>query len=159
MNLTRTHDMALVERLMRHPAVWPHLHDDGTPEDWAPIDHDSIYWMLLTVEGAPVGVFLVHPLNSYCFEMHTCLLPNAWGSPAGQAVKLLGRWVFGETACRKLVTNVPAYNRLALRFAKAGGLQQEGINRASYMHDGEMLDQIVLGITKEEWTSCQQQSQ
>ncbi len=158
MKLTRTHDMALVECLMRHPQVWPHLHDDGTPEDWAPIDHDALYWMLVTEGGAPVGVFLVHPVNSYCYEMHTCLLPEAWGPTAGRAARLLGDWAFGETPCRKMITNVPAYNRLALRFAKMGGMRQEGTNRASFMRDGKMLDQIALGVTKEEWPPCPQQS-
>lgn len=159
MQLTRTHDMELVERLMRHPRVWPHLHDDGTPEDWKPIDHEAIYWMLVTVAGAPLGVFLVHPVNSFCFEMHTCLWPELWGVQAHRAALLLGDWVFSDTVCRKMITNVPAYNRRALRFAKAGGMRQEGINRASFMRRGEMLDQIVLGVTKEEWPPCQQQSQ
>lgn len=158
MELTRTHDMELVERLMRHPRVWPHLHDDGTPEDWAPIDHDSIYWMVVTVEGAPLGVFLVHPVNSFCFEMHTCLWPELWGPEAAKAGQMLAAWVFTETECRKLVTNVPAYNRVARRFAIAAGGQQEGVNRASFMSNGVMHDQIFYGITKEEWSPCQPQS-
>ena len=71
---------------------------------------------------------------------------------------MLLSWAFLEANCRKMVTSVPAYNRAALRFAKAGGMTQEGINRASYLHAGQMVDQIMLGITKEEWL-CQQQSQ
>ncbi len=156
MKLARTHDMAVVERIMRHPKVWPHIHDDGAPEDWAPTDHEALHWLLVSVGDEPQGVFLVHPINSYCFEMHTCLTPALWGAPAVQAAKLLGDWIFSSTACRKLITNVPACNRMALRFAKAGGMQQEGVNRASFMRGGVMLDQIVLGIKKEEWPSCQQ---
>jgi RimJ/RimL family protein N-acetyltransferase len=34
-------------------------------------------------------------------------------------------------------------------------MQQEGINRASYLRNGELIDQIMLGITKQEWL-CQQ---
>lgn len=158
MKLERTHDMALVESIMRHPSIWPHVHDDGA-EDWQPFDHDAIYWMLVTrSNGESGGVFMVHQANSYCYEMHTCLLPCAWGTEASKAAQILLGWAFKETECRKMVTNVPAYNRAAFRFAKAGGMQQEGINRASFMRNGQMIDQIMLGITKEEWL-CQQQSQ
>ena len=139
---------------MRHPAIWPHIHDDGTPADWAPVDHESFHWMLVS-DDAPLGVFLVHALNSYCYEMHTCLLPSVWGAPAARAAQMLLEWAFDRTACQKMVTNVPAYNRAALRFAKAGGMTQEGINRASFMRKGALVDQIMLGITKKEW-SCQQ---
>ena len=157
MILGRTHDMALVASIMRNPAIWPHVHDDGTPLDWAPTDHESFYWMLVTLDsGAVGGVFLVHQVNSFCHEMHTCLLPEVWGQQAYEAGQKLAAWVFSELNCQKLITAVPAYNRLALRFAKRGGMQQEGINRASFMRNGVMVDQIMLGITKEELI-CQQQ--
>lgn len=160
MELTRTHDMELVASIVRHPAIWPHVHDDGTPDDWAPTDHDGFYWMLVTLDdGRPGGVFLVHALTSFCREMHTCLLPTMWGRESAGAAQMLLDWAFCETDCQKMVTNVPAYNRLALRFAKAGGMMQEGINRASFMRNGMLIDQIMLGITKQEWTTCQQQSQ
>jgi len=160
MRLSRTHDMGLVASIMAHPAIWPHVHDDGTPSDWAPVDHDGFHWILVELESSGAGgVFLVHALNSYCFEMHTCLLPHMWGPEAARAAQMLLAWAFTDTGCLKMVTNVPAYNRAALRFARAGGMTQEGINRASYMRNGALVDQIMLGITKQEWTTCQQQSQ
>lgn len=155
MELTRTHDMALVDCIVRHPAIWPHVHDEGTPEDWAPVDHEALYWMLARSDDLVLGVFLVHPLSQYCFEMHTCLLPQAKGPRAARAAQMLLAWAFIETPCRKMVTHVPVHNRAAFRFALAGGMQQEGINRASFAWNGGMVDQLSLGITKEEWVSCQ----
>lgn len=155
MRLERTHDMTLVRRIVRDPAIWPHIHDDGAA-DWEPVDHDAMHWMLVS-DPEPVGVFLVHAQNSTTCEMHTCLLPCIWGVKAGAAAQMLAAWVFRETNWRKLNTRVPAYNRLALRFARAGGMTQEGVDRASFLRNGELIDQIMLGITKEEWL-CQQQS-
>lgn len=158
MILERTHDMALVASIMRDPAIWPHVHDDSTPDDWTPTDADSFYWMLVTLDSGDVGgVFLAHPLNTYCYEMHTCMLPHTWGAQAAAAAQMLAGHVFNELGAHKLVTNVPAYNRAARRFAIAGGMQQEGINRVSFMKNGRMIDQIMLGITKQEWKLCQQQ--
>jgi RimJ/RimL family protein N-acetyltransferase len=158
MNIERTHDMVVVRSIMSHPAIWPHIHEDGMIEP-DPIDHENLNWILVTIDRTPVGVFLVHAMSSICFQMHTCLLPRIWGFGAAQAAQLLLSWAFEETDCLKMVTNVPAYNRAALRFARAGGMTQEGINRASYVHNGALVDQIMLGITKQEWKSCQQQSQ
>jgi RimJ/RimL family protein N-acetyltransferase len=146
----RTHDMALVALIMGHPAIWPHIHEDGI-EAPAPVDHEGFNWMLATLDSEIVGVFLVHAMTSVCYQMHTCILPEYWGKVSARAAQALLAWAFKETDCQKMVTNVPGYNRAALRFAIAGGMQQEGINRASYMRNGALVDQIMLGITKQEW--------
>lgn len=155
MIVERTHDMRLVSEIMHHPAIWPHIHDDGVKE-YQPVDLDELYW-LKVVDDETIGAFLVHPNNSVCYEVHTCILPDAWGNKAKKASQLLLKWVFENTVCMKLVTHVPAYNKLAKRFAKNAGMKEEGINRQSFLRNGELLDQYLLGITKQEWL-CQQQS-
>lgn len=157
MKIERTHDMNLVRRICMDPSIWPHIHEDGTGEEWEPQDVEDFHWMLVS-DSEPLGVFFVHPRGAACMEMHTCLLPAAWGEKAANAAQMLLGWAFHKGNCRKMITLVPSYNRAALRFAKAGGMQQEGINRASYLHAGQMIDQIMLGITKEEWLCQQQQS-
>lgn len=157
MMIERTHDMELVASIIEHPAIRPHVGDDDA--EFKAIDIDVLNWMLVRLDsGEASGVFLVHAQNSYCFEMHTCLLPSMHGPMASRAAQLLLQWAFEETQCAKMITRVPYYNRRALRFARANGMKQEGINRSSYMHRGVMIDQIMLGIKKEEWKSCQQQS-
>lgn len=152
MNLSRTHDMAVVASIMGHPSIWPHVHDDGMAK-CEPVDHEGFHWMLVD-DGEPAGAFLIHATNSVCYKMHTMLLPRIWGPQAAIAAKKLLEWAFTETACEKMITDVPAYNRAALRFAMAGGMSQEGINRASFMRNGELIDQVMFGITKKEWL-CQ----
>ena len=153
MTIARTHDMELVRSIMSHPAIWPHIHDDNT-QDCEPLDHEGFYWLAVS-DGEPAGVFLVHATNSVCFEVHTCLLPRIWGQAATVAASLCKAWVFGNTDCEKIITHVPAYNQTALRFALRCGMKREGTNRASYLKDGKLMDQHLLGITKQEW-KCQQ---
>lgn len=156
MRLERTHDMELVDRIMKDPAIWPHIHEDGVGEDYRPVDHESLYWMLVKNGKEVLGLFFLHPRGQSCIEMHTCLLPVSWGKIAAEAAKILLAWVFTDAGYLKLVTSVPSYNRLALRYALASGMTKEGNNRSSYMHNGQLFDQIMLGYTKEEWL-CQQQ--
>lgn len=154
MELTRTRDMELVKAIMAHPAIWPHIHEDGTelPELR---DEESLHWMAVS-DGDPAGVFLAHPRGVACWEVHTCLLPRMRGSQAARAAQMLLGYLFDQIGCAKVITHVPAYNRPALRFAKASGMQVEGNNRASYLRHGVMEDQIMLGITNKEWKLCQQ---
>lgn len=141
--------MKKVAAILSHPAIFRHVSDDSV-RVCEPVDHENFYWMLVT-ESEPIGVFLVHPHSSVCYEMHTSILPHAWGRKASIAAQMLLAWAFKETPCHKMITAVPAYNRAALRFAKAGGMVPEGVNRKSFLYEGALIDQIMLGITKQEW--------
>jgi RimJ/RimL family protein N-acetyltransferase len=154
MEVGRTHDMELVRGILSHPAIWPWIHDDGASEP-APVDHETLFWLLVT-DPHPAGVFLLHAHNHVTYEVHTCLLPRTWGAQAREATQMGRRWMFENTPCQKIVTNIPEDNALALRFAKRCGMTVEGVNRQSFLKNGELLDQHVLGLTKKEWL-CQQQ--
>ncbi|MHB1098441.1 MAG: GNAT family N-acetyltransferase [Burkholderiales bacterium] len=154
MRIERTTDAALITRCVTNPQVWPHVHDDFSckPEYYEPLIIPDVYW-LMAIDRDLVGVFFLHPLNGVCFEIHTCLLPEVWGRTKECTLAVI-EWIFSHTRCQRLVTNVPEYNALALRLAKRSGLTQFGINHKSYLKDGVLHDQIMLGISKKE-TSCQ----
>ncbi|PXX41660.1 GNAT family N-acetyltransferase [Undibacterium pigrum] len=157
MKLQRTHDMKTVKEILSHPAIFPHIHEDGLKEIEPP-DSEEFHWILISDQEGAAGVYMVHYHNQSCVEMHTCLLPRIWGAKANDSVKLLSEYLFHQLGVRKVITNVPAYNKLALRFAKTNGMKIEGINRESYLKDGKLIDQIMLGMTRKEWI-CQSQDQ
>lgn len=156
LSIERTHDMAVVRSILSHPRVWQHLHDDGMQEP-SPVDHEGFFWMLVA-DDEPAGVFLLHAHNTICYEVHTALLPRIWGTGANEAYQLCAAWVFEETPCLKVITHVPTYNLRALAFAERCGFCREGLNRASFLKEGKLLDRHLLGLTKEDW-QCQQQFQ
>jgi hypothetical protein len=57
-------------------------------------------------------------------------------------------WIWRNTPCRRIVTNVPEDNRLAYRFALSAGMIGYGLNRASFQRGGRLLDQHCLGISR-----------
>src|SRR6185369_16871555 len=91
-------------------------------------DHDGAPGFIDTT----LGLFLFHPHNSICWEVHTCLLPAAWGERATRAGKGVVQWIWKNTPCLRIITNVPAYNRLAYRFALRCGMTEFGRNRGSF---------------------------
>jgi RimJ/RimL family protein N-acetyltransferase len=152
----RSFDYELIRQILTHPKIYDHISDDGSParEEYQPIEHEAIWYVIVRdvrEEGEDLlGLWMFTPQNAVCWEVHTALLPCAWG-PAGQrAARLLPEWIWANTPCRRIVTNVPETNRLALHFAAKAGMKVYGVNRQSWMKDGVLCDQICLGLSKSE---------
>lgn len=158
--IERTVDLELVRSIMAHPKVYRGISDDFSPisEEFVPSNHPSILYLLVLLDGNPAGVFMLVPQNGICWEIHTCLLPVLWGCPSNEAALRCSEWVFTNTVCEKIITNVPEYNRAALKFAKRAGMVQFGVNESSFKHAGRLYNQIMLGLTKTMWKeiTCQQ---
>lgn len=146
----RTFDLPLVRATMTHRRIYPHVSDDGSPsaDDFSPIDSPLVYYLAMD-DGEHLGIFMLYPHNTVCFEVHTCLLPKAWGEKARQCTREGMHWMFENTSCRRIITNIPEYNRLALKLALDSGMSRFGTNPKSFMKNGTLYDQIMLGISKE----------
>ena len=151
----RTTDYDTIRAVLTHKRVYPKISDDNSPaaEDYYPIEHESIWYVLardynyIDNDSDLLGVWLLVPQNSVCWEVHTALLPCAWGDIGLEAAKLLPGWIWQRTPCRRIITNVPANNRLALHFAWKAGMRVFGTNEKSWLKDGKLWDQIMLGIS------------
>lgn len=150
MTFERTHDAALIRRVLTDPSVYGKISDDGCPppSEFEVKDTQAACYVSVYEADELLGLFLLVPQNAVCWEIHTCLLPSAYGSLARRAAEGILDWTWTNTPCQRIVTNVPAYNRLALRFAEGAGLTQFGLNPCSYLKGGELFDQILLGISR-----------
>lgn len=144
-------DVGLIAETIRHPRIWPSVSDDGSgsPDQFTPTVSESITYLGMFESGQFLGLFMLHPHNSICWEVHTCLLPAAWGKTANLCAALCIEWIFENTECQRLITNVPEDNSLAKRLAASVGMTKFGINPKSFLKNGIALDQIMLGISKE----------
>lgn len=148
--IVKTGDAELVKAIITHPKIYPFVTEDGAP---APevfsvrglVDHPGIHFLAPIADDQVAGVFMVHSETPSIYVVHTCILPEFWGR-AEEAGRELIRWVFQNTKCNKLVTYVPKDNRLAYRLAIAVGMQEQGCITESYMKNGVLIDQHVLGI-------------
>jgi RimJ/RimL family protein N-acetyltransferase len=161
----RSADFNLIHFILTHKRVYPHISDDHSPpaEEYQPIEHPAVWYVIAqdvdpklsqdvdSDEGPDtLGLWMFHPLNGICWEVHTALLPCAWGDVGLEAARQLPAWIWENTPCRRIVTNVPATNRLALHFAINAGMRVFGVNPASWLKDGKLCDQICLGISPQE---------
>ena len=150
LSFERTGDLELVRKILVQPPIWRWITDDGAParEDFKPPEHPGIWYVIVWDVAELLGLFMFAQINSVCYEGHTCLLRKAWGQRAHQAAVGVQAWIWSQTDWQRIVTTVPANNRLALRFARRAGMLEYGINPKSWLKDGELHDQHLLGISR-----------
>lgn len=142
-------DKNIILETFRHPKIYSIISDDSCPKN--PNEFTFVSELLIYL-GAHLnnifyGLFVIQPINFVLFEVHTSLLPNAWGN-AVLFAKACIDWVFNNTTCQRLITSVPDGNKLALRLAKNSGMVEYGYNPMSIMKNSKLLGQTMLGINK-----------
>jgi hypothetical protein len=79
----------------------------------------------ITVYDGPeyLGLFCLVPYDTDTWEIHTCLLPCAWGKRAYQAYIEGIQWVWHATGRTRIIGCIRDDNRLALSIARRAGLK------------------------------------
>lgn len=145
----RTTDMELVRAIMTIPDLYRRAADDlaGSPEDYTPPDHPSV-WYILAHEGEELlGLWILMPENAICWDLHTRLLPSAYGPLSRLAMEALFGWIWKNTPCQRIVTKVPVFNRLAMALGKDVGMVEYGRNPQSFLKAGLLHEQVLLGVS------------
>jgi len=149
-----TCDWELIKHIVTHPNIYPHVSDDFSPppELWEPIDSPAAHYVVVRDESTReevLGLWAFYEHTPIVWNVHTCLLPAAYGQRARRAAKEMAEWIWANTKCLRLVTEVPESNRLALRFARAAGMTEYGFNPQSYLKGGALSGVHLLGMSKE----------
>lgn len=151
MRFERTFDMTLVREIMTHPKVYPFITDDFSPpvEQFAPLDH-PLFWYMLAFDGEELLGMWLFEQRGVAFQVHTCLLPGYRFQRGRQAAREMAEWIWTNSGCQRIWTAVPRNNRIAVEFARAAGMTQFGVNERSFLKNGILQDQILLGMSRPE---------
>lgn len=144
--------MELVREIITLPAIWRSAADDfgGDSGQFEPPDHPAIWYVLGRDGEELLGLWMFMPENSICWDVHTCLLPSAYGPVSREATSKMVAWIWENTPCQRIVTKVPVFNRLAMALAKDVGLVEYGRNPKSFLKGGVLHEQVLLGISAPE---------
>jgi RimJ/RimL family protein N-acetyltransferase len=71
----------------------------------------------------------------------------------GDAVAVLLRYLFGERRYQKCTVGVHAFNEASIAFHRSLGFEVEGRIRRAHFSAGRHWDEVVLGLTVEEFTA------
>lgn len=149
MILARTFDLGTVRQIITSPEVYKHVSDDGSPQvsDYMPPSSSDVIYLGICEDNGIEGVFVLMPQNVATVEVHTCLRKSLWGASVEAAVRGI-QWVWENTNFQRIVTNVPVPNRLAAKLSTRAGMELFGVNKASFLKDGHLYDQLMFGISR-----------
>ena len=146
--IEQTHDMVLVEAILRHPKCWPNVSDDRTPEDWHPQDLPGLYWALAIQGEQPIGVFGLNSENGVMAQAHIAMLPEGRGKVAKAATEAFFRWVWAETPFQKVMGMIARRNSPARSLVCQAGMNRQGLLPRAFLKNGKLHDLMVYGIEK-----------
>ncbi len=150
MDIGLTTDMVLIKEILGSPEIWERAaEDDQKLEDYQPGYDDYCNWLICKQNHTNIGIILLHADTCITLKMHIFLIKEH-RKKASEMVNLFFEWFMIKTQALKLTASIPACYQDAIKFAIKSGLKEEGINRASYIKDGEVYDQHNLGITRNE---------
>ena len=147
----RTYNTELITAVMTMPEMWETVAEDGAiAEEYVP-NVDDECWIEMLADGELVGIYRIHAHNSVCAEIHAQILPHCrkeYGKESGETVL---QWFFDNAPWyQKLVAQIPVTYPNVINFTKGQGFKEEGVNRSSYIKNGALVDQVLLGITRSE---------
>jgi RimJ/RimL family protein N-acetyltransferase len=142
-------DLELVRQIVTTPAIFRASCDDGAgPAEQFQVPSRCAYALARDESGELLGCYGIEPHNLVSIEIHTCLLPTAWGR--AEAITCAFReWLWQNTSAKRITTRVPSFNRLALKLAMACGMIEFGRDVKSFQKHEKLYDEILLGISKE----------
>ena len=140
--MIRTTDRDYIRSVFTHEAVYPYITEDGDPpaNEWEPVVNEHTIYLRPEEGGA---CFLFHPHTRHVWEVHSAVLPDNRDRSLSY-VKACAEWLRQNTTCKCLLTRIPRGNVPALCLARAVGMQKTGVLPASFLKDGEWLDQSEL---------------
>lgn len=123
--------------------------DDFAPERavWMPRYDPAIHYIAVFLKDDYLGLWIFMEESPVTWEIHTCLLPHAWGYSIPAFRELL-EWTWEQTSCRRITGKVPSFNVAAIRLARLAGFERIGIDRKSFLKNGHLRDRVLFGISK-----------
>ena len=146
-------DMDFINSILRHPDIYPNITDDFSPQRnkisiSEIIKSDSVH-IISPNENAVI--FLI-PRNGVTWEMHYNVLKVGRGDSIRKISKDVFKYAFTQIEnCKKIVCYIAEIYKNAIKFATDIGFKHEGRFTKSIQKNGNLYDEIIMGIRCEQW--------
>ena len=148
MRLQRIYNQELVRGILTDPEIWYTFAEDGSePDDFFP-DLNTVPCFAI-IDEVPLGFMFLRDLSYSVCEVQVVLPPEQWSNKEIITAVKGAIEVVLENYVPKVVASVPQPDKQVLRFYQRIGFQREGINKLSFVRDGELYNQYYVGMTRE----------
>jgi RimJ/RimL family protein N-acetyltransferase len=145
----RTHDHDLIKSILFHPEIWKTIAEDGQDQTFFDIDTNKNCFVEIK-EKETIGLYILHAHNSATLEIHAHILPEHRQKHSIESGRIILKWILDNTGYHKVIAQVPEIYPNVKKFCINNNFKVEGVNRKCYWKDGKLIDQWLLGITKQE---------
>ena len=111
-------------------------------------------FVIETLDGKPVGIFNLNSVDERhgTFSIGMQIIPEECGRGYGTAaMRILLRYAFDERRLHKYFGSVLEDNAASAAMLKKLGCVQEGVRRQQIYMNGRYMDEILYGLTAEEF--------
>jgi len=151
MRVERTFDLALAFAIITVPDIWETVAEDGMTQDEYVPDVHTTCWLSVYNDNKFVGMCIVRRINAITAEVHPMILPKYRKEYSIAAGKAFIEWIWENvTWCKKLIGWIPTLYPNVKKYGEALGFELEGTNVQSYLKDGEVYDQWLVGLMRGE---------
>ena len=148
--IERTFNEEFISRIALDSQIIDDMLQDGESVDDCGFNFEQTVYL----KYKDFGLFILKPITNAVVDIHPVFLKGK-RSEAIKAMGLALDWIFknSHSMLNKVVAQFPANRKEIKLYALKCGFKVEGINRESFLKDGEYLDQVMVGITRGE--TCQ----
>ena len=151
MIVERTQDPELIKCVFSNPQIFATVAEDGQSATDIEPDMNRNIWLVMKDGSDVVALYQVERLNGITAQIHANVLPQYRKIRSKETGRLALDWVMEHLPdIHKLIAVVPVIYPNVRDFTCSFGFREEGLNRESYLKNGEIHDQWILGITRPE---------
>jgi len=146
--LVETRDLAHLRELIGGGDLLARISEDvATLDDIKIKETERVY--LFVDKGEVLGFFLVCWLGVVTVQLHINILKEH-RRRAMECARVMHHFLLSETDIEKAIAEVPVIFPEVCKFVECNKWKKEGVNRASLLKNGVMVDQNYYGITRAE---------
>ena len=154
MQLEATTNLASFNRIIADPEIWDRIAEDGQtreemilPKDWKVIE--------VTTPKGLIGIFLLHPVESWEWQIHANILKRFRHRYAGQAGRGIMKWMAQNLPdeVRWVRAEIAVIYPDVMKFTKSHGFKDVG-EIGPFMKDGREVETRLLIVAREEIDKC-----
>ena len=150
--LQRAKEISEFDWILKDPEIFERIAEDGiSPDDYEIDLPERNCYMLIKKDGETIGLWCLYPANTSTLNVHANILKEH-RKHAKEAARLMLNWFAEHSPDQyvKLNAEIPVIYEDVYMYTKNHGFVDEGINRLSIMKNGVLVDQHLLGLTRDE---------
>ena len=146
MIIERIFDVKKCLDILTDDYIFDSISEDGATFDVLKVDVINNYWLGIYEGFNLIGVFLMRPLYSECYDVHIQILKQYrkyWKS-AGESII---EWCKENTPGKTLHTNIPVFCKNVRYFVLSLGFKEAGVIPKVWKKHGKMNDMSIFTRT------------